>query len=58
MSDQMSMYHTALRKKEKRNGTKNCTIDTGMAVISAWVLYNNFLNDKPTSMREFKEQQI
>ena len=29
-----------------------------MAVVNAWILYNKFLNDKPTSMREFKEQLI
>ena len=57
-SDQMSMYHTTRRKKRKWYQKLAIELIPGMAVVNAWVLYNKFLNDKTTSMKEFNENLI
>ena len=42
MSNQMSMYHTTLRKKKKWHQKHAIELITGMVVFNALVLYNNF----------------
>ena len=55
MSDQMSSYHTALRKTKKWYRKVAFELITGTAVVNAWVIYNKFISESTMPILAFKE---
>ncbi|KAF2353273.1 PiggyBac transposable element-derived protein [Trinorchestia longiramus] len=55
VSDQMTSYHTALRRSLKWHRKVAIEIMTGMSIVNAHVLYNKYFADAPMSIRHFHE---
>ncbi|KAF2367685.1 PiggyBac transposable element-derived protein [Trinorchestia longiramus] len=55
VSDQMTSYHTALRRSLKWYRKVAIEIITGMSVVNAHVLYNKYFADAPMSIRHFRK---
>ncbi|KAF2346896.1 PiggyBac transposable element-derived protein [Trinorchestia longiramus] len=58
ISNQMTSYHTALRRSLKWHRKVAIEIITGMSVVNAHVLYNKYFADAPMSIRHFRESLV
>ena len=58
VSDQMTSYHTALRRSLKWYRKLAFKIITGISVVNAFVLYNKYFTEKPMQIRQFRDSLV